>query len=131
MVYVKTLRRKTSVGMMSYQYWAENTKKDGKVNVKLIRRLTVPESLELAKILSVELQKDEKKWALNALFSGVQEGRDKSRDTKLPANGGDQVILITIKRWMEDIETGILPNKPTQRPKAFIKNVLRPLIEGN
>ena len=134
MVFVKTLRRKTKMGIMSYLYWAENKKKDGKVKIKLLRRLTDVETYDYTEILSANLNKEEKKWSLNALYSGVREGRDNkpdSRDTSLPFNGRDQAILNTIKQWMNDIEDGKLPNKPTQRPKAFIKNVLRPLIEDN
>lgn len=119
MVFVKTMKRKSGI----YRYWAHNVRSEGKIKVKLLRRLTPAEVKQLERSGTVE-PLDPLNTDVGVEKSNLNRFSDLSIELKQKLD-----IVDSLTNWVESVKSGNIPNSPAMRPKAFIKKVLEPLLE--
>lgn len=129
LVFVKTIKRKEK----TYRYLAHNHLENGKLKIKTFGSLTEQEATNYNKNKQIP---EHLKEAVNNFLTNVKsfpsdrEIEDLSH--KLFQTEAELKItknkLSVIELYIQDVESGKIPNKPSMRPKVFVKKVLKPIL---
>lgn len=130
LVFVKTVKRNDK----TYFYLAHNYLENSKLKIKTFGSLNEQEAINYNENKQIpEHLKEAVNTFLNTstnVFPSDREIEELSSklfqaETELKLANNK---LGVIKLYIQDVESGKIPNKPTMRPKVFIDKVLKPIL---
>lgn len=129
LVFVKKVKGKKK----TYPYLAHNYIDSGKLKVKLFGSLTEQEAIDYNENKEIP---EHLKEAVNNFLTKISSFPNDREIEELSsqlfqANAALKVALNklnTLTRYIQDVESGKIPNNPTMRPKLWIEKVLKPFL---